>query len=150
CIKHVAQWFPRKERAHATGIFNSGSNIGAVVAPLTVPWLAATYGWQSAFIITGGLGFLWLVFWLLLYRRPEEHPGVSPRELGYIQSDPPDRLPSYPWKRLLPLRETWAFGIGKFLTDGVWWFYLFWFPKYLQESFGLGLLDIRIPTMVVY
>jgi ACS family hexuronate transporter-like MFS transporter len=149
-IQTVAQWFPKKERANATGIFNSGSNIGAIVAPLTVPWLAATYGWQSAFIITGALGFVWLIFWFALYRPPEEHQGVSARELGYIQSDPPDKLASYPWLRLFPHKETWAFGVGKFMTDGVWWFYLFWFPKYLQETFDLKLVQIAIPTMVVY
>jgi len=149
-IQTVAQWFPKKERAKATGIFNSGTNIGAIVAPVTVPWLAATYGWQSAFIVTGALGFIWLIVWLALYRPPEEHKGVSAHELGYIQSDPPDKLASYPWLRLFPHRETWAFGVGKFLTDGVWWFYLFWFPKYMQETFGLTLLQIAVPTIIVY
>ncbi len=150
CIKTVAEWFPKSERALATGIFNSGANIGAVVAPLVVPWLAATYGWQSAFIATGALGFVWLAFWLLIYHKPEEHPGISARELGFIQSDPPDQVASYPWARLFPKRETWAFAIGKGMTDPVWWFYLFWFPKYLQETFGLTLQQIVIPTLVVY
>jgi len=149
-IKTVAQWFPKKERANATGIFNSGANIGAIVAPLTVPWLAANYGWQSAFIITGALGFVWLVFWIAMYRPPETHSGISAHELGYIQSDPPDKAQSYPWLPLLPHRETWAFGIGKFLTDGVWWFYLFWFPLYLQQTFHLTLTQIAVPTMIVY
>lgn len=150
CIKTVAQWFPKKERAEATGIFNSGANIGAVVAPLTVPWLAVHWGWQSAFLITGALGFLWLLFWLWMYGPPEKHPAVSASELSLIQSDPPDRLPSYAWARLFPHRETWAFSFGKFMTDGVWWFYLFWLPKYLQEDFGLTLIQIVLPTMVVY
>jgi len=150
CIKTVAEWFPKKERALATGIFNAGTNIGAVVAPLTVPWLALTYGWQWAFIATGALGFIWLVFWLLFYHKPEAHPHISKAELDYIQSDPPDRVESVSWLRLLPHKETWAFTIGKFFTDPVWWFYLFWFPKYLQESFGLGLKQIVIPTIVVY
>jgi len=150
CIKTVAEWFPKSERALATGIFNSGANIGAVVAPLVVPWLAVTYGWQSAFIATGALGFLWLACWLLVYHKPEEHPGISARELSYIQSDPPDKAASYPWADLFPKRETWAFAIGKALTDPVWWFYLFWFPKYLQETFGLTLQQIVIPTLVVY
>jgi ACS family hexuronate transporter-like MFS transporter len=150
CIKTVAEWFPKSERALATGIFNSGANIGAVVAPLVVPWLAVTYGWQSAFIATGALGFLWLAFWLLVYHKPEEHPGISARELGYIQSDPPDKATSYPWAGLFPKRETWAFAIGKGMTDPVWWFYLFWFPKYLQETFGLTLQQIVLPTLVVY
>ena len=149
-IKTVAEWFPKSERALATGIFNSGANIGAVIAPLVVPWLAINYGWQSAFLATGALGFVWLVFWLLLYSRPEEHPRVSARELGYIQSDPPDRVASYPWMRLFPKRETWAFAAGKALTDPVWWFYLFWLPKYLQETFGLTLQQIVLPTLVVY
>jgi ACS family hexuronate transporter-like MFS transporter len=150
CIKTVAEWFPKSERALATGIFNSGANIGAVVAPLVVPWLAAMYGWQSAFIATGALGFIWLAFWLLVYHKPEEHPGISARELGYIQSDPPDKVASYPWARLFPKRETWAFAIGKALTDPVWWFYLFWFPKYLQDTFTLTLQQIVLPTLVVY
>jgi MFS transporter, ACS family, hexuronate transporter len=150
CIKTVAEWFPKKERALATGIFNSGANIGAVLAPLTVPWLAVNWGWQSAFILTGALGFVWLLFWWIMYRRPEEHSSVSPTELALIQSDPPDRKASTPWVHLFPCKETWAFGIGKFLTDPVWWFYLFWLPKYLQESFKLSLLEIMIPMLVVY
>lgn len=150
CIKTVAEWFPKSERALATGIFNSGANIGAVVAPLVVPWLALTYGWQSAFLATGALGFVWLVFWLAIYSRPEESRSISARELGYIQSDPPDRSASYPWSRLFPKRETWAFAFGKALTDPVWWFYLFWLPKYLQETFGLTLQQIVLPTLVVY
>lgn len=150
CIKTVAEWFPKSERALATGIFNSGANIGAVVAPLVVPWLAASYGWQSAFLATGAIGFVWLIFWLLIYSKPEEHRGISARELGYIQVDPPDKATSYPWLRLLPKRETWAFAFGKGLTDPVWWFYLFWFPKYLQETFGLTLQQIVLPTLVVY
>jgi MFS transporter, ACS family, hexuronate transporter len=150
CIKTVAEWFPRKERAHATGIFNSGSNIGAVVAPLTVPWLASTYGWQSAFLITGALGFLWLVAWLLLYGPPQGHKKVSKEELHLIESDPPDRVSTYPWKRLVPRRETWAFGLGKFLTDPVWWFYLFWLPMYFQETFHLKLTQLPLPMLVIY
>ncbi len=149
-IKTVAEWFPKKERALAAGIFNSGANIGAVVAPLTVPWLAVTYGWRAAFIATGALGFIWLIFWLALYDRPEENRRVSVRELGYIQSDPPDQAVSVPWLRLFPKRETWAFALGKFLTDPIWWFYLFWLPKYLQETFSLSLQQIMIPTLVVY
>jgi ACS family hexuronate transporter-like MFS transporter len=150
CIKTVAEWFPKKERALAAGIFNAGTNIGAVVAPLTVPWLAFTFGWQMAFIATGALGFVWLIFWLLLYHKPETHPRISSAELAYIQSDPPDAEGSVSWMRLLPRRETWAFILGKFLTDPVWWFYLFWLPKYLQEKFGLGLMQIVLPTLIVY
>jgi ACS family hexuronate transporter-like MFS transporter len=150
CIKTIAEWFPKRERATATGIFNSGSNIGAVIAPLTVPWLATSYGWQSAFLITGALGFLWLAAWLLLYGPPQTHKKVSPRELKLIESDPPDRVATYPWQRLLPRRETWAFGMGKFLTDPVWWFYLFWLPMYFQETFHLKLTQLPLPMLVIY
>ena len=150
CIKTVAEWFPKRERAHATGIFNSGSNIGAVVAPITVPWLATTYGWQSAFLITGALGFLWLVFWLILYGPPQVHKKVSGQELKLIESDPADKVATYPWQRLLPRRQTWAFGLGKFLTDPVWWFYLFWLPLYFQETFGLKLTQLPVPMLVIY
>ena len=150
CIKTVAEWFPKKERALATGVFNSGANIGAVVAPLAVPWMAASFGWRSAFIATGALGFLWIVFWLALYAKPAENGKVSATELAYIQSDPPDPVQSVPWARLFPKRETWAFAMGKFMTDPIWWFFLFWFPKYLQETFALSLKQIVLPTLVVY
>jgi ACS family hexuronate transporter-like MFS transporter len=150
CIKTVAEWFPKKERALATGIFNSGANIGAIVAPLAVPWLALHYGWQSAFMATGALGFLWIVFWLALYDKPTRRRRVSASELALIQSDPPDKVASVPWARLIPKRGTWAYGIGKFLTDPVWWFFLFWLPKYLQETFRLPLSGIVLPTIVVY
>jgi len=113
CIKTVAEWFPKKERALATGIFNSGANIGAVVVPVSVPWLAEKYGWESAFVATGALGFVWLIFWLAIYRTPPEHPRVSTQELAIIQSDPPDRAGTYPWLPLFPKRATWAFAAGK-------------------------------------
>ena len=150
CIKTVAEWFPKKERATATGIFNSGSNLGATAAILAVPFLYHRFGWQSAFVATGALGFIWLAFWVLMYRKPAVHAGVSHTELALIQSDPPDRTEDVSWGRLLPHRATWAFSIGKFMTDGVWWFYLFWLPKYLQETFGLTLDAIVIPTLVAY
>lgn len=150
CIKTVAEWFPKKERALATGIFNAGTNVGAIIAPLTVPWLAYKFGWQMAFILTGALGFVWLIFWWLMYRKPESHSRVSPGELAYIQSDPPDPVQRIPWKRLLPHKQTWSFTAAKFLTDPVWWFYLFWLPKYLQEAFGLTLKQIVVPTFLVY
>ena len=150
CIKTVAEWFPKKERALATGIFNSGSNLGAIAAILMVPFLYHRFGWQSTFIATGAMGFVWLAFWVLMYRKPAVHAGVSHTELALIQSDPPDRMENVPWQRLLPHRATWSFSIGKFMTDGVWWFYLFWLPKYLQETFGLTLDAIIIPTLVAY
>ncbi len=149
-IKTAAEWFPKKERALATGIFNSGSNVGAIVAPLTVPWIAVNYGWQWAFIITGAVGFVWLVFWLLLYQKPEEHPRLSKAELAYIQSDPAEPVTKIPWLRLLPHRQTWAFAAGKFITDPVWWFFLFWLPKFLNENHGLTLTGLGIPLVIIY
>lgn len=149
-IKTVAEWFPKKERAFATGIFNSGTNIGAIVAPLTVPFIASTYGWRWAFIITGAIGFIWLVFWLAMYRRPEEHPRLSAGELAHIQSDPPEPATKIPWVQLLPHRQTWAFAIGKFLTDPIWWFYLFWLPKFLSKTYGLDISKIGLPLVVIY
>ncbi len=149
-IKTVAEWFPKKERALATGIFNSGSNVGAIVAPLAVPFIAVTYGWQWAFIITGALGFIWLAFWLAVYRKPEEHPKLSTTELAHIQSDPLEPTTRIPWARLLPHRQTWAFALGKFLTDPVWWVYLFWLPKFLNTTYGLNITQIGLPLVVIY
>jgi len=149
-IKTVAEWFPKKERALATGIFNSGSNVGAIVAPLVVPYIAVNYGWQLAFILTGTIGFIWLIFWLLIYRRPEEHPKVQKAELAHIQSDPPEPSTKIPWGRLIPLRQTWAFAIGKFLTDPIWWVYLFWLPKFLNTNYKLNITQIGLPLVVIY
>ena len=149
-IKTVAEWFPKKERAFATGIFNSGSNIGAILAPLSVPFIAVNYGWQWAFVITGALGFVWLAFWLAIYRKPEEHPKLSPTELAYIQSDPAEPMTKIPWLKLLPHRQTWAFAIGKFLTDPVWWLYLVWLPKFLNTKFHLDILQLGLPLIVIY
>ena len=149
-IKTVAEWFPKKERALATGIFNSGSNVGAIVAPLTVPFIAVTYGWQWAFIITGSLGFIWLAFWLAVYRRPEEHPKLSRAELAHIQSDPAEPTTKIPWAQLIPHKQMWSFAIGKFLTDPVWWFYLFWLPPFLNKNYGIDIMHIGLPLVVVY
>jgi ACS family hexuronate transporter-like MFS transporter len=149
-IKTVAEWFPKKERAFATGIFNSGSNVGAILAPLTVPLIAVNYGWQWAFVITGALGFIWLGFWLAVYRKPEEHPKLSKAELAHIQSDAEEPTTKIPWRRLLPHRQTWAFAIGKFLTDPIWWVYLFWLPKFLNTKFGLNILELGAPLVVIY
>jgi MFS transporter, ACS family, hexuronate transporter len=150
CIKTVAEWFPKKERALATGIFNSGANIGNLMVPLIVPFLTDHFGWRGAFFIGGSAGLLWLVFWLLLYKKPEEHPGVSVRELGHIQSDPPQKIRSIPWARLIDRKETWAFAIGKLLTDPVWWFWTFWLPGYFQRTFHLTLGKSSAPIVVVY
>ncbi len=149
-IKTVAEWFPKKERALATGIFNSGTNVGALATPLIVPWIAVTYGWYEAFIITGAIGFLWLVFWLIFYRKPEEHPKLSKAELDYIQSDPAEPTVKIPWKNLFPHRQTWAFAVGKFLTDPIWWVYLFWLPDFLNKQHGLDLKNFGIPLAIIY
>lgn len=150
-IKAVAEWFPKKERALATGIFNSGANIGAVAAPAVVPWITVTYGWQAAFIATGAIGFIWLVFWLSMYERPERKKKLLRAELDYILSDPPEP-PSekVPWLRLLRHRQTWAFVIGKGMTDPIWWFYLYWLPLFLNKNYGLTLTNLGLPLIVIY
>lgn len=150
CIKTVAEWFPKKERATATGIFNSGANVGNIVVPLIVPTLVALVGWRGSFVVAGSFGMIWLVFWLAIYRKPEEHPKVSPAELALILSDPGERVERVPWSHVLPHKETWAFAIGKFLTDPVWWFYLFWIPGYLQTTFNLNLDQSRTPVVMAY
>ena len=150
CIKTVAEWFPKRQRGVATGIFNSGANIGAVATILLVPWMAEKYGWQSTFLATGAIGFIWVGLWLWIYRQPEAHPKVSATELALIRSDPPDKTEAVPWRRLFPKKETWAFAMGKFFTDPIWWFFLFWLPKYLQDTYHLSLMDIRVPTLIVY
>jgi len=149
-IKTVAEWFPRKERALATGIFNAGTNIGVIVSMLTVPWITLHWGWRIAFLITGGLGFVWLIFWLLLFRKPELHPLLSKQELEYIKSDPQQVVPQIQWARLIPHRQTWAFAIGKFTIDPIWWFLLFWVPDFLQRTHGLNLMQLIIPVSVIY
>ncbi|MBB4638500.1 MFS transporter [Longimicrobium terrae] len=149
-IKATAEWFPRRERAFATGIFNAGSNVGAIAAPLLVPWITLNYGWRMAFIVTGALGFVWLAFWLLLYREPEKHPRVSAAELAHIRSDPAESTAHVPWLRLLRHRQTWAFFLGKLMTDPVWWFYLFWLPKYLDSRWDVQLSALAAPLVVIY
>jgi MFS transporter, ACS family, hexuronate transporter len=149
-IKSVAEWFPKKERALATGIFNAGTNIGAILTPLIVPWIAVHLGWRWAFVFTGALGFAWLLLWLLLYRTPDVHPYCSAEERNYIQSEPAESAAKIKWASLLPYRQTWAFAGGKFLTDPIWWFYLFWIPDYLQRVHGLRLAQIGLPILVIY
>jgi MFS transporter, ACS family, hexuronate transporter len=149
-IKTVAEWFPKKERALATGIFNSGTNVGALVTPLAVPWIALTWGWYEAFIVTGVIGFIWLAFWLIFYRTPEQHPQISKEEFAYIQSDLEPPQPKIAWKTLLGYRQTWAFALGKFLTDPIWWVYLFWLPDFLSKKYGLDLKTFGIPIVVIY
>jgi len=149
-IKTVAEWFPQKERALATGIFNAGTNVGAILTPLVVPWITIHYGWRMAFVATGSLGFLWLVFWLWLYRKPEEHPRLLPAEREYIVRDRPKSPPRIKWSKLVAYRQTWAFVAGKFTTDPIWWFLLFWIPDFLQRNHGLKLMQIGLPILVIY
>lgn len=160
-IKTIAEWFPKKERAFATGIFNSGTNIGAIIAPLTVPWIAAQprLGWQGAFFITGAIGFIWLIFWFVLYEIPSKHKKLSRPEFEYIHSDIDEATPArqalgddykITWVQLLGFKQTWAFVIGKFLTDPVWWFYLFWLPAFLEAQYGLVKTAVAIPVALVY
>lgn len=156
-IKTVAEWFPKKERALATGIFNSGANIGAILAPLTVPIIARDFGWQWAFVITGLLGFVWLIFWLILYEIPARHAKINKLEFDYIHSDEEEtKTPEeeektkVSWIKLLGFKQTWAFVVGKFLTDPVWWFYLFWLPAFLQAEYGLVGTAVSMPIVLVY
>jgi MFS transporter, ACS family, hexuronate transporter len=161
-IKTVAEWFPKRERALATGIFNSGSNIGAMIAAFLVPWcllhFGAQRGWKMAFIITGLAGFIWLIFWFWLYETPQRQGRLSRAEFDYIHSDL-EKKPAQdvvavrenvPWGRLFSYRQTWAFFAGKFMTDGIWWFYLFWLPDYLHKQFHMTTEEVRLPTFIVY
>ncbi len=155
-IKTVAEWFPKKERALATGLFNSGTNIGAIVAPLTVPLIAIVWGWQWAFILTGAIGLLWLLFWFKIYTNPKESKKLSKEEYDYIHSDKDETLlqeevkEKVSWFKLLTFRQTWAFFIGKGLTDPIWWFYLFWLPSFLNKQYGMSKTDYALPIAVVY
>jgi ACS family hexuronate transporter-like MFS transporter len=150
-IKTVAEWFPKRERALAAGLFNAGTNTGAILTPLIVPAIALSWGWQWAFIITGALGFLWLVLWIPLYRPPDLQKRVSAAELAYIRSDPPDPSgASVPWLRLLGYRQTWAFAVGKLLADPIWWFYLYWLPKFLDREYGIALSGVAMPLITIY
>lgn len=154
-IRTIAEWFPKKERALATGIFNSGANIGAVVAPLAIPAIVTQWGWQAAFIITGAIGFLWIILWFIFYELPEKQKRLSPEELELIKSDLDEKnesVRSIPLVQLLRYRQTWIFFIGKAMTDPIWWFYLFWIPGWLSTVRGAG-LDIKsfgLPLVVIY
>lgn len=147
----VAEWFPKKERALAVGFFDSGANIGALVAPVLVPWILGTYGWQTAFIITGSIGFLWLIAWRFFYEIPARQKRLTPAEKAYIQSDGPvaDTTP-IPWARLFTLKQTWAFIVGKFFTDPIWYFFAFWLPSYFSNTFHLDLKKPSLPLILVY
>ncbi len=154
-VKAVTEWFPKKERAFATGIFNCGANIGAVVAPVMVPWILGVYGWQMAFIITGAIGFIWLVFWRLLYEIPSKHKKLTAPEYEYIHSDTDEQAvksseAKIKWIKLFGIRQTWVFVIGKFLTDPIWWFFLFWLPSYFSSTFKIDLSKPSLPLVIVY
>jgi ACS family hexuronate transporter-like MFS transporter len=162
-IKATAEYFPKRERSFATGIFNSGANVGAILAPLTVPWIASNWGWETAFIIIGAVGFLWLFFWMFLYERPEQQKRLSQEELAYINYEEEEKpvvntgvdAPAGPekkvsWFKLLGYKQTWAFTFGKFMTDGVWWFFLFWLPAYLKDQYAMTGTDIAVPLTVLY
>jgi len=151
CIKTVASWFPVKERAFATGLFNSGSNIGAILAPLIIPWLFIKFGWQSAFIVTGALGLIWLFFWWLLYHAPQQHPKLHADEWAFISSDRPESTKEkVPFKELLKDRRVWIICLCRFITDPVWWFFLYWLPKFMSARFHIELLDIAAPLIIIY
>ncbi len=149
-VKTVAEWFPKRERAFAVGIFNAGSNIGAIAAPLIVPVVAAAWGWQAAFLCTGALSATWLALWLARYRTPEQQPRLSPAELAHIRSDPPESTVKVPWLQLLRHRQAWSFVAAKFITDPVWWLFLFWLGKFLASEYDLSLARIGPPIIVVY
>ena len=155
-LRATAEYFPKKERSFATGIFNSGTNVGAILAPLTVPWIATQWGWETAFILIGALGFAWLVFWRIFYDKPENQKRLSAKELEYINMDSGEEIVSssdkvkISWTKLFGYKQTWAFAFGKFMTDGVWWFFLFWLPKYLEAQYGMVKTEIMLPLAVLY
>ena len=154
-IKSTAEYFPKKERSLATGIFNSGANVGAILAPMTVPWIRLHWGWEAAFVVMGVLGFLWLIIWLFLYQKPEAQKRLSPAELAYINEDEEKEVSTtdkekVSWIKLLGYKQTWAFTFGKFMTDGVWWFFLFWLPAYLNAQYGIIDEAVKWPLAIVY
>jgi ACS family hexuronate transporter-like MFS transporter len=155
-IKATAEYFPKKERSFATGIFNSGANVGAILAPLTVPWIAKQWGWESAFMIIGAIGLLWLFFWIFLYEKPATSKRLSPEEAAYINQDQEiehiteSDQKKLSWTELLKYKQTWAFVVGKFMTDGVWWFFLFWLPAYLKDQYHMQSTDTVLPLSVLY
>ena len=149
-IKAVTEWFPKKERAFATGIFNAGTNIGAIVTPLVVPAIVLTWGWQMAFIVTGVAGLIWLPIWLLVYRSPRQTKTLSATELAHIEQDPADPVEKIAWTKLLTKRETWAYALGKFLIDPIWWMFLFWLPDFLGKRYGMDLKTFGPPIVAIY
>jgi ACS family hexuronate transporter-like MFS transporter len=154
-LKAVSEWFPQQQRALAVGIFNAGSNVGAIVTPLVVPVVTLLWGWRAAFVVTGAVTLVWLVAWLLMYRNPAEHARVSASELAYIRAGEaasPVAAAAGPvsWAKLLTLRQTWAYVLGKFLTDPIWWLYLFWLPDFLGKRYNLDLQSFGPPLVAIY
>ncbi|MET1754173.1 MFS transporter [Novosphingobium sp. RD2P27] len=149
-LKAVTEWFPQRERSFAVGLFNAGANVGAIATPLLIPVITLAYGWRMAFIATGAFSVIWLVAWLTLYRRPEEHSKVGAAELAFIRSDPVQPSARVPWLRLFAVRETWAYAVPKFLTDPIWWMFLFWLPDFLAKRYGLDLKTFGIPLVIIY
>ena len=154
-IKTVSEWFPKKERALAIGVFNSGANIGAIAAPIIVPWILGNFGWQQAFIWTGAVGFIWLIFWWIIYEVPLRHKRLLKPEYDYIHSDVDEQkesadLSKIPWNKLFSVRQTWAFMAGKFFTDPIWYFFLFWLPSYFSSTFQLDLKKPTLPLIIIY
>lgn len=149
-IKTTAEWFPKKERSLATGIFNSGANVGAILAPALIPWVTMKFSWRAGFLVTGLFSSTWIIWWLLRYRRPEDHQRLSTQENAYIHSDPVESTEKISWWSILGYKQTWAFSIGKFLTDPVWWLYLYWLPKFFANNFHLKLTGLALPLIVVY
>ena len=150
-IKTVAEWFPQSERSLATGLFNSGANLGAILAPIIVPWITLRYGWHAAFLSTGIFSSIWILWWFRNYRKPADHPTLTGAELRYIYQEAAAQMgPAVHWRRLISYRQTWGFSLAKFLTDPIWWFYLFWLPSYFNARFHLDLSHLGLPLIVVY
>ena len=150
-VKTTAEWFPKKERAMATELFNAGSNLGAILTPLIVPLIALKWGWQWAFISAGALGFVWLFFWIITYRKPEENHKLSAAELNYILQDEKEpETQKLPWKAIVSYKQTWGICLARFLTDPIWWFFLYWLPKYLHSNYHIDLTKIGLPLIVIY
>jgi ACS family hexuronate transporter-like MFS transporter len=149
-IKSIAEWFPKRERALATGLMNSGSNVGAIVAPLLVPFIAIQWGWEWAFIGTGALGFIWLVFWMPFYKRPEVNQKLSKKEKDYILQDGEESLKKIPWIKIFPHKQTIGICLARFFTDPIWWFFLYWLPKFLAKNHDIDLEHIGLPLIIIY
>lgn len=149
-VKSVAEWFPKKERALATGLFNAGSNVGAILTPLLIPLIAVKWGWQWAFIGTGAVGFIWLFFWIPLYNRPELVKRLKKSEKDYILDNEPENKDKIAWVKIIPHRQTVGICLARFVTDPIWWFFLYWLPKFLNSNYGIDLLHIGPPLIVIY